>query len=125
MAEGLLLDPAADVIDRCAGELDDVEGVQHAGGVLELVVDRILVALERVQCRDLDSLAELLVAFVEPAPVGLPGSAGDEVEEPDTGVGPASQIDHPGELFRSASARVPVVPDVFVHAQDLHALEPG
>ena len=28
MPESLLLDPPAHVIDRCAGELDDVEGVQ-------------------------------------------------------------------------------------------------
>src|SRR5690625_5788751 len=54
MPESLLLDPAADVIDRCAGELDDMEGVQHAGGVLELVIDRVLVTLERGQRRGLD-----------------------------------------------------------------------
>ena len=33
VAEGLLLDPAADVIDGRTGELDDMERVQHAGGV--------------------------------------------------------------------------------------------
>src|SRR5699024_3294886 len=125
VAESLLLDPAADVIDCSPGELHDVERIQHAGGVLELVIDRVLVALERVQRGDLDPLAELVAALVEPVSVGLAGSAEDEVEESGGGVGAASQIDHPGELLRSAPARVPVVPDVLVHAQDLNALEPG
>lgn len=58
VAEGLLLDPTARVIDGAGGELDDVERIQHAGGVLELVIDRVLVALERVECGDLDLLAE-------------------------------------------------------------------
>ncbi|CAM4110766.1 hypothetical protein HEMA109418_09415 [Helcobacillus massiliensis] len=122
-AEGLLLDPAADIIDRSPGELDDVERIQHAGGALELVIDRVLVSLERVQRRDLDPLAELIAPLVEPVSVGLAGSARDQVQQPGSGVGPASQIDHPGELLRTAPARVTVMPDVFVHAQDLHVLE--
>lgn len=125
VAEGLLLDPAADVIDGRTGELDDMERVQHAGGVLELVIDRVLVSLEQVQRCDLDPLAELIAALVEPVSVGLAGSAGDEVKEPGSAVGSSSQIDHPGELLRPAPARVPVMPDMFVHAQDLHVLEPG
>ena len=124
VAEGLLLDPAADVIDCRAGELDDVERIQHAGGVLELVIDRVLVSLERVQRRDLDPLPEPFAPLVQPVAVGLAGSAGDEVEEPGGGVGSAGQVDHPGELFRTAPAGVAVMPDVFVHAQDLHVLEP-
>src|SRR5699024_6817492 len=116
MPESLLLDPAAHVIDRCAGELDDVEGVQHAGGVLELVIDRVLVALERVQRRDLDSLAELIAAFVQPVAVCLTGSTRDQVQEPGSLTRPASQSDHPGAPPRAAPARVPVVPDVLVHS---------
>lgn len=87
VAESLLLDPAADVIDRCAGELDDVEGVQHAGGVLELVIDRVLLTLERIRRRDLNAFAERLAAFVQPVSVGLARSAGDRVQQPDGGVG--------------------------------------
>lgn len=115
MPESLLLDPAANVIDRCAGELD-VEGVQHAGGVLELVIDRVLVALERVQRRDLGPFAERVAAFVPPVAVCLTGSARDQVQEPGSRMRSASQIDHPGELLRAARARVPVVPDVLVHS---------
>ena len=66
-----------------------MEGVQHAGRVFELVIDRVLAALERVQRRDLDPVAERLAALVQPV------------------------------------ARVEVVSDVLVDAQDLHALESG
>lgn len=125
VAEGLLLDPTARVIDGAGGELDDVERIQHAGGVLELVIDRVLVALERVECGDLDLLAEPFAAFVEPVPVGVAGSAGDEVEQPGGGVGSVSQVHHPGGLLRTAPSWVAVVPDMLVHAQDLHALEAG
>lgn len=100
-----------------------MEGVQHAGRVFELVIDRVLVAPERVQRRDLDPLAEGAAAFVQPVAIGLTGSARDQVQEPDSRIRSASQIDHPGELLRAALARVPVVPDVLVHAQDLHVLE--
>lgn len=125
VAEGLLLDPAADVIHCSPGELDDVERIQHADGVLELVIDPVLVSLERVQRCDLDLLAELLATLVQPGAVGLAGSAGDEVKEPGSGVSRAGQIDHPGELLRSAPARVTVVPHMLIDTQDLHALEPG
>ena len=66
VAEGLLLNATANVIDSAGGKLDDVEGIQHAGGVFQLVIDRILVALERVQSRDLDSITEGGAARVEP-----------------------------------------------------------
>lgn len=58
MPKSLLLDTTADVIDSAGGELDDVKGVEDAGGVVELVVDRVLVSLERVQRRDPHTLAE-------------------------------------------------------------------
>ena len=38
----VLLDAATHLIESVASELDDVEGVQDAGGVLELVVDGVL-----------------------------------------------------------------------------------
>lgn len=69
---GLLLDPAANVVDRSSAELDDLERVQHAGRVRELVIDRVLVLLERVQRRDLDVLAEPLATFVQPILVCVP-----------------------------------------------------
>ena len=38
----VLLDAAAYLIKGIAGELDDMEGIQDAGGVLELIVDGVL-----------------------------------------------------------------------------------
>ena len=49
VSEGVLLDPAADLVDDARAELDDVEGVQDGGGVLQLVVDGVLVAVERAK----------------------------------------------------------------------------
>ena len=49
--QGLLLDAASDLIERLAGELDDVEGVEHGDGVGQLVADRVGIATERVQGR--------------------------------------------------------------------------
>ena len=59
----VLLDAAAYLIESVASEFDDVEGVQDAGGVLELVVDGVLVSLEGVQRRDLDTGAKLFAAL--------------------------------------------------------------
>ena len=48
VTQGVLLDAAAYLIESVASELDDVEGIQDAGCVLELVVDGVLVSLEGV-----------------------------------------------------------------------------
>ena len=42
-----LLDAAAYLMERVASELGDVKGVEHAGGVLELVIDGVLALLRR------------------------------------------------------------------------------
>ena len=51
------------LIKGVASELDDVKGTSGAGGVLELIVDGVLVSLEGVQCRDLDTGAKLFAAL--------------------------------------------------------------
>ena len=38
----VLLDAATHLIESVASELDDVKGIQDAGGVLELIVDGVL-----------------------------------------------------------------------------------
>ena len=38
VTQGVLLDATTHLIESVAGELDNVEGVEHAGGVLELVI---------------------------------------------------------------------------------------
>ena len=59
----VLLDAAAYLIKGVTGELDDVKGIEDAGGVLELIVDGVLVSLEGIQCRDLDTGAKLFAAL--------------------------------------------------------------
>ena len=44
----VLLDAAAYLIKGVTGELDDVKGIEHAGGVLELVVNGVFISLEGV-----------------------------------------------------------------------------
>ena len=46
----VLLDAATHLVKGVASELDDMEGVEDAGGVLELIVDGVLVSLEGIQC---------------------------------------------------------------------------
>jgi len=66
-----LLDPATDLVECGRAEFDDVEGVEHRYGILELVVDGVLVTMERVQRGDLNPLAERVVAVSKPRLVGL------------------------------------------------------
>ena len=63
VTQGVLLDATAYFIKGVTGELDDVEGIEDAGGVLELVVNGVLVSLEGIQCRDLDTGAKLFAAL--------------------------------------------------------------
>ena len=44
----ILLDTTTHLTWSVASELDDMEGIQDAGGVLELIVDGVLVSLEGV-----------------------------------------------------------------------------
>ena len=59
----VLLDAAAYLIESVASELDDVKSVEDAGCVLELIVNGVLVSLEGIQCRDLDTGAKLFAAL--------------------------------------------------------------
>ena len=59
----VLLDAATHLIESVASELDDMEGASGAGGVLELVVDGVLVSLEGVQRRDSHPRTEVFAAL--------------------------------------------------------------
>ena len=63
VTQGVLLDATTYLIKGVTGELDDVKGIEDAGGVLELIVDGVLVSLEGIQCRDLDTGAKLFAAL--------------------------------------------------------------
>ena len=49
-----MLYAAPDVICGLGAELDDMERVEDRGGVFELVIDRVLVPVERIQRRLFD-----------------------------------------------------------------------
>ena len=63
VTQGVLLDATAYFIKGATGELDNMEGIEDAGGVLELIVNGVLVSLEGIQCRDLDTGAKLFAAL--------------------------------------------------------------
>ena len=42
VTQGVLLDATTHLIKGVASELDDVKGIEHAGGILELIVDGVL-----------------------------------------------------------------------------------
>jgi len=63
VTQGVLLDAATHLIESVASELDDMEGIQDAGGVLELIVDGVLVSLEGIQRRDLHPRTEVFSAL--------------------------------------------------------------
>jgi hypothetical protein len=109
-----------------------VEGVEHGDRVLELVVDGVLVAVERVQGGDLDAVLEVVAAFLEPVAVRLPRPAGHQVQQPRPWLAVLirREVDHPGQLLRAAAAVLDrelghVVPHVLIHTKSLHAVEPG
>jgi hypothetical protein len=64
VAVDLLLHPPANIVDDLGGQLDHMEGVEDGAGILELVVDRVLVPVERVQRRDLHASPERRSAVV-------------------------------------------------------------
>ena len=47
----VLLDATAYLIKGITGGLDNVKGIKHAGGVLELVINGVLISLEGIQRR--------------------------------------------------------------------------
>ena len=75
----VLLDAAAYLTWGVASEYDDVKGVEHAGGVLELVVNGVFISLEWVQRRDLDTGAKLFAALGQPVLIHGARPAWDQV----------------------------------------------
>ena len=59
----VLLDAATHLTWGVASELDNMEGIEDAGGVLELVINGVLISLEGIQRRDLDTGAKLFAAL--------------------------------------------------------------
>lgn len=117
-----MLDPAADLVDGGGSELDNMECVEDGAGVVEVVIDGVLVFVERVQGSDLHTRTEILATVFEPVAVGFTGSSGNQVKQPGPGttLGVWSQVNHPGQLFRAPPASFTssgrdMMPDVLVH----------
>ena len=117
----VLLDAAAYLIKGIAGELDDMEGIEDAGCVLELVVDGVLVSLEGIQRRDLDTGAKVFAALGQPVLVHGARPSRDQIQQAGRGmILPSRQVDDAGELTGPSSASVLVVPHVLVNPQHPH-----
>ena len=121
-----LLDATTYLIKGIAGELDDVKGIEHAGGVLELVINGVLISLEGIQHRDLHPCTEIFAALSQPVLVHGARPSRDQVQQAGRGmILPACQIYDAGELTRAPAASVLVVPHVLIDPQYLNPSETG
>ena len=111
VAEGVLLDAAADLVDDLGAEPDHVEGVQHRDRVGQLVSDGVGVAAERVQRGLLNLPGEPVRLVVQPPLVGGAGPADDGVEQlrMQASVLVTGEIDHDGHSPVGADPRRPPV----------------
>ena len=122
----VLLDAATHLIESVASELDDAKGIQDAGGVLELVINGVLISLEGIQRRDSHPRTEVFAALGQPVLVHGARPAWDQVQQPCRGVVlPACQVHDAGELTWAPSASVLVMPHMLVNSQYLHPCETG
>jgi hypothetical protein len=131
VAVDLLLDAAAALVQRLGCESDDVKGVEHRDGVVELVIDRVLVAVKGVEGGNLDRGPERVTTLLQPVGVDAARPSGDQVQQSrsDVSVLVRGQVDHAGELLGSAPTLVnglgrDVMPDVLIDPKDAHPGEP-
>ncbi len=122
----VLLDATTYLIESIPGELDDVKGVEHAGCVLELVVNGVFISLEGIQHRNLDTGAKLFAALGQPVLIHGARPSWDQVQQAGRGVIlPACQVYDAGEFTWAPAASVLVVPHVLINPQHPHACEAG
>ena len=117
----VLLDAATHLIESVASELDDAKGIQDAGGVLELVINGLLISLEGIQRRDSHPRTEVFAALGQPVLVHGARPSRDQIQQAGRGmILPSRQVDDAGELTGPSSASVLVVPHVLVNPQHPH-----
>lgn len=125
VSQGVLLDPAADLVDHGRAELHDMERVQNGDGFGQLVTDRVRVAAERIQRGGLDPGSEPCAAFFEPVRIGLPRPARNQVKQP--GVhhprGVAGVVHDPGD--HAGSGRAGVGPDMLIDPERIYPGQPA
>ena len=69
------MDPASGLVEGLGGKFHDVEGTQYGCGVIEVIIDSVLVIAKRVQRGDLDLLPLCLAALLEPDAIHGSGAA--------------------------------------------------
>ena len=107
----VLLDAATYLIESVTCELDDVKGVEDAGGVLELVINGVFISLEVIQCRDSHPRTEVFAALGQPVLVHGARPSWDQIQQAGRGVIlPACQVHDAGELTGAPAASVLVIP---------------
>ena len=122
----VLLDAATYLIESVTGELDDVKGIEDAGGVLELVINGVLISLEGIQRRDLDTGAKLFAALGQPVLMHGARPSWDQVQQAGRGmILPSCQVHDTGEFTWAPAASVLVVPHVLIDSQYLNPCETG
>ena len=122
----VLLDATAYFIKGATGELDDVKGIEDAGGVLELVINGVLISLEGIQSRDLHPCTEVFSALGQPVLVHGARPAWDQVQQAGCGmILPACQVHDAGELTWASSASVLVMPHMLINPQYLNPRKTG
>ena len=112
VTQGVLLDATAYFIKGVTGELDDMEGIEHAGCVLVAgQAMAFLLSLEGIQRRDSHPRTEVFAALGQPVLVHGARPAWDQVQQPCRGVIlPACQVYDAGELTGAPAASVLVMP---------------
>ncbi len=86
--------------------------IKDGDGVFQLVVQGVLVPVERVEGGDLDPVPERLVPLLEPGGVDLSRPARDQVQQagPDLPFRIPGEVDHPGQRLGATLLGGDVVP---------------
>ena len=126
VTQGVLLDATTYLIKGVTGELDDVKGIEHAGCVLELIVDGVLISLEGIQRRDSHPRTEVFSALGQPVLVHGARPSRDQVQQAGRGmILPACQVHDAGELTWAPAASVLVMPHMLINPQYLNPRKTG
>ena len=111
VAQGVLPVPAAHLIERVTGGLDDMEAAWHAGGVAGLVIDGVFAPLGTGPKSRWCLGAELLAALGQPVAVDRAGPAWHQIQQAGRGTVPSpGQVHDAGDLLGSPAAPPLVVP---------------
>ena len=119
VAQALLLDPAADVIDHRVAQLHAVKTVHRDCGVRQVGEDPIEVAPVGIDGHRLDGLSPGWCALSEPVAHVVGVAASDDVEEP-----PADHVDETGDV-EGVMLTVGTEHLVLVDAEGIDVVEPG